>query len=88
MNAILTFISQHQIATTAIVTWLANSGFTIFATSLPAPTAQSSPSYQFWFKLLNNLAANLSRAKSAAVENSPNFIAAAQKVNGQAMAKP
>jgi len=67
------FLSQHQIVVTAILTWAANSGFTIFATSLPAPTAQSSTSYQFWFKLLNNLAANLSRAKNTAVESSPNF---------------
>jgi len=73
MSAILTFLGQHQILATALCTWAANSGFTIFATSLPAPTAQSSNSYQFWFKFLNRLAANLARANNTSVESSPNF---------------
>jgi hypothetical protein len=88
MNSIIQFLGQHQIGVTVVLTWMANSGFTILVTSLPAPTAQSSSSYQFWFKLLNNLAANLSRAKSTAVENSPNFNAAVQKAKDLGQLKP
>ena len=75
----INFLGQHQIVATAVLTWLANSGFTMFATSLPAPTAQSTSRYQFWFRFLNNLAANVSRAKQNSVESSPNFQAAVTK---------
>jgi hypothetical protein len=51
-----------------------------FIGALPAPTATSSTGYQFAFKFLNILAANISRASSTAVENSPNFNDAAAKV--------
>ncbi len=79
MNSLADFLSQHQIIATAILTWIANSGFTMFATSLPSPTAQSTAWYQFWFKFLNRLAANLSRANNSSVESSPNFQAAVTK---------
>lgn len=55
----------------------------IFISSLPAPTAQSSSSYRYWFTVANKFAANWSRAKSTAVENSPNFEQAVNLVNAQ-----
>lgn len=47
-----------------------------FVSSLPAPTATSSTFYQFFFKFVNTLGANLARAYSTRVEGSPNFKAA------------
>jgi hypothetical protein len=44
--------------------------------SLPAPTAQSSPFYQWSFKFLNTIAANIARAYNTSIENSPNFLPA------------
>ncbi len=58
-----------------------------FISPMPAPMADSSASYKYWFKVLNRFAANLPRAKSTAVENSPNFIPAVEnhiKKNGGA----
>ena len=55
----------------------------VFISSLPAPTAQSSESYRYWFTVANKFAANWSRAKSTAVENSPNFAAAVNIQNAQ-----
>ena len=49
------------------------------AQSLDAPTAQSTPGYRFWFKMVNYLAINPKRAQNNAnVESSPNFLAAAE----------
>ena len=49
------------------------------AQSLDAPTAQSTPGYRFWFKMVNYLAINPKRANGlAAIEQSPNFIPAAE----------
>lgn len=55
----------------------------VFISSLPAPTAQSSPSYRYWFTVANRFAANWSRAKGTVVENSPNFEQAVNLVNAQ-----
>lgn len=44
--------------------------------TMPAPTKDSGWKYQWAFRWLNRFALNLSRAKSTAVENSPNFQAA------------
>lgn len=44
-----------------------------FVSSLPAPTAKSGQFYTFFFKFVNTLAANLSRAYASQVEKSPNF---------------
>jgi hypothetical protein len=49
------------------------------AQSLDAPTAQDTAEYRFWFKFVNYCALNSSRAKNnAAIEQSPNFIPAAE----------
>jgi hypothetical protein len=65
------------------ITLVCGAVWSAFVSSLPAPTAQSTPKYQFWFKFFNTLAANLARAKSTAVENSPNFQDAVNKINKQ-----
>jgi hypothetical protein len=52
-----------------------------FIGALPAPTSTSSTMYNFWFKFLNLLAANIARASSTHVENSPNWTAAVQKAS-------
>lgn len=41
--------------------------------ALPAPTAQSKPFYQWFFKFANTIGANLARAYSTQIEKSPNF---------------
>lgn len=64
-------------------TALAGAVWSAFVSSLPAPTATSTAKYQFWFKFFNTLAANFARAKSTAVENSPNFQEAINKANAQ-----
>lgn len=71
MNPVWQFVTDHQVIATAVVgyIWAALIG------ALPAPTATSSTTYQFAFKFLNLLAANISRS-TAKVENSPNFQAA------------
>lgn len=49
------------------------------AQSLEAPTAQSSAQYKFWFKMVNYFALNLKRGNGTTIENSPNFIPAAEQ---------
>lgn len=86
VNAIWGFPSAHPYAfatiTAAVATgsqWVWNS----FIGALPAPTATSSVKYQFWFKFLNLMAANIERAKGPKVEASPNFIDAVNQLNAQ-----
>src|ERR1700742_1264257 len=50
--------------------------FTSAVSSIPAPTAQSTPRDVFWFQFLNKLAGNWSRANIPSIENSPNWEAA------------
>jgi|SRR5215475_3873551 len=53
--------------------------FSRISAALPAPTADSSKRYAWWFQFANNLARNPERAKNLArIEDSPNFIAAAE----------
>jgi hypothetical protein len=76
------FISSHWVQIVAVATsmWTAlNIAFNRIANSLPAPTAQDSSRYVFWFKFINNLALNTERARNnARIEDSPNFVAAAE----------
>lgn len=78
MNTIWQFLNDHQVLCTLVAgyTWSA------FISALPAPQAASSVMYQFWFKFLNVLAANIARASSAKVESSPNFQAAVNNMPG------
>ena|SRR5271155_450265 len=50
--------------------------FSAYASSLRAPTAQSSQNYVSWFAIVNSVAGNLARINPPKVENSPNFEAA------------
>ena len=69
MNSISAFVQSHQ-AISLLVAYYITSAFTA---SLPAPTKDSSPLYVFSFRFVNILAANVVRAYSSHVENSPNF---------------
>lgn len=53
--------------------WLVNNVASAAVGSLEAPTKDSTPKYQFWFKFLNTVIGNIQRAKSTALEQSPNF---------------
>ncbi len=69
MGNIWAFVMDHQVLSTVVVGVIWSS----LISSLDAPTATSSPTYRFAFKFLNALAANFARARSTAVEASPNF---------------
>lgn len=74
MDALIQLLSAHPVVVTAIVTWFTNNFASAFINALPAPTAQSSEKYKFFWKLsLQLIAGNHERAKNTAVENSPNF---------------
>jgi hypothetical protein len=89
MNSIATFFSQHPYWATAILTWVSNYGISAFTSSLPAPTATSSPFYVFVFKFTTAiLAQNPSRAIGTKVEASPNFQAAMNIQTTQAGVAP
>ena len=72
MTAIWNFIVAHQVICTLTAGFIWSS----FISALPAPGANSGAWYNFWFKFLNVLAANIARAQNAKVESSPNFQAA------------
>lgn len=58
-------ILDYQVPVWGVV--LLNGGYYVFAAavgSLEAPTDASSAQYRFWFKFLNQLAANWTRAKA------------------------
>ena len=77
----LKFVQDHWVQIVAIATslWTAvNYSFNRIANSLPAPTAGATDRYIWWFKFVNNMAGNYERAKSTRIEDSPNFIPAAE----------
>jgi hypothetical protein len=78
MSTIWQFLVDHQVLCTVVAGYTWSS----FISALPAPQATSSAMYQFWFKFLNVLAANISRAKSTQVESSPNFQQAVNNLPG------
>lgn len=59
---------------TTLLNWI----FSAYASSLRAPTAQSSQSYVSWFAIVNRVAGNLARIDPPKVEDSPNFEAAVE----------
>lgn len=73
------YIHQNWV-TILLATWTGlNFVMNGIASSLPAPTAQDSKEYTFWFKFVNYCALNSKRASgNAAIEQSPNFIPAAE----------
>lgn len=81
IQLIINLFDQHPFWATAVSTWVTNTGANAFVSSLPAPTKDSSASYVFWFKFLNRvITGNFARANGAAVESSPNFIDAVNKL--------
>jgi len=85
------YFSHHTLTLailSSVATWLFNNVITVMITSLPAPTRDSTPGYVYWFKVANTIIGNIQRAKSTAIESSPNWAAASQahvdKMNGKA----
>ena len=72
MGAIHGLIHYHPAISAVVGYWVMSAGIS----SLPAPTVKSHMFYLWFFKFANTLGANLARAYSSAVENSPNFQAA------------
>lgn len=70
---------HHSHFIVGVVTWLLCTVFTVMVGALPAPTAQSTPKYVYWFKVLNVFAGMVQRGHSTAIENSPNFLPAVEK---------
>jgi hypothetical protein len=72
----------HWAIIAGVAGWLWAAWLRIFskiADSLPAPIAGSSNEYIQWFIFVNNMAGNKARAQNLArVEDSPNFIPAAE----------
>lgn len=90
MNTIFQFVQAHwvQILAALTSTWTAiNYAFNKIANALPAPTKDDGPGYVRWFKFVNNMAGNTERAKNTAIENSPNFIPAAEAYMKQKLAE-
>ena len=61
MNTIIAYIQAHPTAFALIAFYVGSA----FIGSLPAPEVNSSKFYQFLFKFLNTLGANLTRAYSS-----------------------
>lgn len=81
MNALINLFVAHPYICSVISTWLSTVGVSAFISSLPAPTAASSPFYVFFFKFTNAVVAgNITRATNTRVESSPNFIPAVAKL--------
>lgn len=78
MSTIVTFVTAHQVLVTLALGYV----WSAFISALPSPTATASQFYQFSFKFLNVLAANISRASSTRIESSPNFQAAVNAMPG------
>lgn len=65
--------AHHQVLVSVVGTWLLNNIVSAFISSMPAPTKDSTTKYVYWFKVLNTIMGNLQRAKSTAIEGSPNW---------------
>jgi hypothetical protein len=72
----MNFVNAHPYLIASAVTYFFNNVITALVSSLPAPTRDSSIKYQYWFKAANTIIGNVQRAKSTAIEQSPNFQAA------------
>jgi len=86
----LNYIVTHWVSISAILMsiWISvRESFNKIANSLPAPTATSSDRYIWWFKFSNSMAGNKERANNTSIENSPNFIPAAEKYMAEKLAQ-
>jgi hypothetical protein len=75
------FVQAHWVNILAVATslWIAVKNVANrIANSLPAPTKDATPRELWWFTFINNFAGNKERAKIPKVEDSPNFVAAAE----------
>jgi hypothetical protein len=61
MTSIWDFLSAHQTTAALVGFWI----FSAFVGSLPAPAINSGMFYQFFFKFMNTLGANVARAYSS-----------------------
>lgn len=82
MDWIIQAFQQHPYSATVVATWVFNNVITVLVSSLPAPTKDSSQTYVYWFKVANTIIGNINRAHASAVEKSPNWTDAVQKLNG------
>ncbi len=78
MMAIWNFLVLHQ----TIAALVAYYTVSAFIGSLPAPTANSTQLYLFFYKFANTLGGNLTRAFATRVEGSPNFQDAVNNLPG------
>ena len=78
MNNVIAFLQAHETVTTLVAWWF----FSGAVGAMPAPTEKSSGFYQWSYKFLNTLGANIARAWGTKVEASPNFLPAVAKLNG------
>lgn len=69
MNSIISAYTAHPYIATLVSYWAASA----FIGALPAPMANSTQLYLFFFKFTNTFVGNLLRAYSSKVEGSPNF---------------
>jgi len=68
MHALITIIQAHWVQILAVLGTSYTAIVELFSrisAALPAPTAQSTPRYIFWFQFANNLARNPERAKNS-----------------------
>jgi len=79
MNWLVSTFQQHPYSTTVVATWVFNNIITVLVSSLPAPTKDSTVSYQYWFKVANTIIGNINRAHATAIEKSPNWQDAVDK---------
>lgn len=85
-------IGQYISAHWGVIVLVTANGFYFIlsgvAQSLDAPTDTSTPSYRFWFRFVNYCAINWKRAQNLAhIEDSPNFIAAAEAYHQKKLAE-
>jgi hypothetical protein len=80
MSQIWSFIVEHQTIATLVAYYVAIA----FVGSLPAPTANSTQLYRFFYQFANTLGGNLTRAFASKVESSPNFVDAMNIQNAKA----
>jgi hypothetical protein len=78
MKTIMQLYQQHPYILSVVSTWMFNNVLSAFVGAFPAPTKESGIRYVWWFKFSNTVIGNIMRAKSTAIEKSPNWKDATQ----------
>ena len=78
MNTMIDFAHAHPFFLVGAL-WV----YSAAVGAMDAPTATSKPFYRWFFKFNNTVAANLARAFTTKVENSPNFLPAVDLHNNR-----